>query len=218
MSVWCRYNKSVQLAEGIIFDVRYQTLSMEFINPGNTAVPELENSLTFEQVFKTQFKGLHAYACTLLKDEIMAEEMVQNVFCKLWEKSGDIKIRQSVSGYLYRAVYHECINYLRHQKVKAAHQAHTKYQMGSDPGSGNTSGKVMLRELEEKLAAALMALPEKCRTVFQLSRFEELKYQEIADRLNISVKTVENQMGKALRLLRLNLVDFLPLLLILLHL
>lgn len=206
------------MAEGIIFDVRYQTLSMEFINPGNTAVPEMENSLTFEQVFKTHFKGLHAYACTLLKDEVMAEEMVQNVFCKLWEKSGDIKIKQSVSGYLYRAVYHECINYLRHQKVKATHQAHTKYQMNNDQDIGNASGKVMLRDLEEKLEAALMALPEKCRTVFQLSRFEELKYQEIADRLDISIKTVENQMGKALRLLRLNLVDFLPLLLILLHL
>ncbi|MFY0254042.1 RNA polymerase sigma-70 factor [Chitinophaga sp. 30R24] len=191
---------------------------MEFISPDNTVVPEKKTSLTFEQVFKTYFKGLHAYACTLLKDEVMAEEMVQNVFCKLWEKSGNININQSVSGYLYRAVYHECINYLRHQKVKATHQAYTKYQMGNDPQTGNTSGKVMLRELEEKLDAALQALPEKCRTVFQLSRFEELKYQEIADRLDISIKTVENQMGKALRLLRLNLVDFLPLLLILLHL
>lgn len=207
------------MAEGIIFDFSYQTLSMELNSPGNTPLLEMEDALTFEQVFKTHFKGLHAYACTLLKDEVMAEEMVQNVFCKLWEKSGDIKIKQSVSGYLYRAVYHESINYLRHQKVKATHQAHTRYQMSNDHSTGNTSGKIMLRELQEKLDKALQELPEKCRTVFQLSRFEELKYQEIADRLDISVKTVENQMGKALRLLRMNLADFLPLLLlILLHL
>ncbi|MCW3467355.1 RNA polymerase sigma-70 factor [Chitinophaga nivalis] len=192
---------------------------MEFNHPGNTTLLEIEDTLTFEQVFKAHFKGLHAYAYTLLKDEIMAEEMVQNVFCKLWEKSGDIKIKQSVSGYLYRAVYHESINYLRHQKVKATHQAHTRYQMTNEQSSnGNTSGKVILKELQEKLDKALQDLPEKCRTVFQMSRFEELKYQEIADRLDISIKTVENQMGKALRLLRLNLVDYLPFLLILLHL
>ncbi|CAL1519883.1 RNA polymerase sigma-70 factor [Chitinophaga sp. MM2321] len=191
---------------------------MELNRPGNTSLLEKDDTLTFEQAFKTHFKGLHAYACTILKDEVMAEEMVQNVFCKLWEKSGDIKIRQSVSGYLYRAVYHESINYLRHQKVKAAHQAHSQYQMSNNLNPGSASGKVILRELEEKLDKALRDLPEKCRTVFQLSRFEELKYQEIADRLGISIKTVENQMGKALRLLRLNLIDFLPLLLLLLNL
>ncbi|WP_143307027.1 RNA polymerase sigma-70 factor [Chitinophaga vietnamensis] len=189
---------------------------MELHDTGSASLLEKENTLTFEEVFKTHFKGLHAYACTILKDEIMAEEMVQNVFCKLWEKSGDIKIKESVSGYLYRSVYHESINYLRHQKVKATHQAHTKYQMSNEHATGNTSGKVMLRELEERLELALRELPEKCRTVFQMSRFEELKYQEIANRLGISVKTVENQMGKALRILRLNLVDFLPLLLLLL--
>lgn len=210
--------KAFQLAEGIIFDYSYQNLRMELQHPGDTSLLEKEDVLTFEQAFKTHFKGLHAYACTILKDEIMAEEMVQNVFCKLWEKSGDIKIKQTVSGYLYRAVYHESINYLRHQKVKATHQAHTQYQMSNNRDTGNTSGKVTMRELEEKLDKALRALPEKCRTVFQLSRFEELKYQEIADKLDISVKTVENQMGKALKLLRLNLVDFLPLLFILLHL
>ncbi|NIG57400.1 RNA polymerase sigma-70 factor [Chitinophaga sp. Cy-1792] len=186
------------------------------LNTGNTAVLEQDGTCTFEQIFKTHYKGLHAYACTILKDDIMAEEMVQNVFCKLWEKSGDIRIRESVSGYLYRAVYHESINYLRHEKVKANHAAFTKYRM-AQPVSGNqTTSKVHLSELQQKLEVALASLPEKCRTVFQMSRFEELKYQEIADKLDISIKTVENQMGKALRLLRAHLVDYLPLLLIIL--
>jgi RNA polymerase sigma-70 factor (ECF subfamily) len=70
--------------------------------------------------------------------------------------------------------------------------------------------KVVMRELEKKLEVALQELPEQCRTIFQLSRFEDLKYREIADRLGLSVKTIENQMGKALKLLRLKLVDFLP--------
>jgi RNA polymerase sigma-70 factor (ECF subfamily) len=72
------------------------------------------------------------------------------------------------------------------------------------------------KELENKFREALNELPEQCRTVFQLSRFEDMKYKEIADKLDISVKTVENHMGKALKLLRTKLVDFLPLLLILL--
>jgi RNA polymerase sigma-70 factor (ECF subfamily) len=70
---------------------------------------------------------------------------------------------------------------------------------------------LQLKELEGRLAQAMNELPEQCRTIFQLSRFEELRYREIADRLGLSVKTVENQMGKALKILRLKLVDFLPL-------
>jgi RNA polymerase sigma-70 factor (ECF subfamily) len=72
-----------------------------------------------------------------------------------------------------------------------------------------------LKELESRLWQALNELPEQCRTIFQMSRFEELKYKEIAERLGLSIKTVENQMGKALKLLRIKLVDFLPLILIL---
>ncbi len=172
----------------------------------------LSGEAAFEQVFKTSFKSLHAYACTILKDDIMAEEMVQNVFCKLWEKKDQIQISQSVNAYLYRSVYNECLNYLKHQKVKDAYVNHARHHMPQQ--QNNTSGKLQLSELQQRISKALESLPEQCRTVFQLSRFEELKYQEIADRLSISVKTVENHMGKALRLMRTQLADFLPLLLI----
>jgi len=161
----------------------------------------------FEKVFKKHFKGLHAYACTILKDDIMAEEMVQNVFCRLWEKTDHIDIRESVSGYLYRSVYHESLNYLKHLKVREAHRDYTLHQ---EQQSASASHALELSELETRLDIALRELPEKCRTIFQMSRFEELKYQEIADRLQMPVKTVENQMGKALRLLRVKLADFLP--------
>ena len=161
----------------------------------------------FEIVFKKHFKNLHAYACTIVRDEVMAEEMVQNVFCRLWEKTDQIQIRESVSGYLYRSVYHESLNYIKHLKVRDAYQSYAITQMENPD---NTSQQLELRELEDRLDIALKELPEKCRTIFQMSRFEELKYQEIADRLELPVKTVENQMGKALRLLRIKLVDFLP--------
>jgi RNA polymerase sigma-70 factor (ECF subfamily) len=74
----------------------------------------------------------------------------------------------------------------------------------------------MFSELERRLQTAINELPEQCRTIFQMSRFEELRYQDIAHRLGISVKTVENQMGKALKLLRMRLIDYLPLLVLLL--
>jgi len=76
--------------------------------------------------------------------------------------------------------------------------------------SDNAEKKILLGDLESKLNQALSELPEQCRTIFQMSRFEELKYQEIADRMGLSVKTIDNQMGKALKRLRLKLVDFLP--------
>jgi RNA polymerase sigma-70 factor (ECF subfamily) len=168
----------------------------------------------FEKVFKSHFKSLHSYAYTIVKDEMVAEEMVQNVFCKIWERKGHLEIETSLTAYLYRAVYNESLNHIKHQKVKLAYQAHASYQMNMQTDSA--SKKVLLGDLEQKFRTALTELPEQCRTIFQLSRFEELKYQEIADRLGISIKTVENQMGKALKLLRSKLIDFLPLLLIIL--
>jgi RNA polymerase sigma-70 factor (ECF subfamily) len=170
--------------------------------------------MRFEEVFKTHFKALHAYACTLLRDELLAEEMVQQVFFKIWEKKEFLNIQASATAYLYKSVYHECLNYLKHQKVKAAYQQYSA-TMG-EAATGGAAQKIQLSELQHHLNKALNELPEQCRTIFQMSRYEELKYQEIADRLGLSVKTIENQMGKALRLLREKLRDFLPLLLLIL--
>ena len=161
----------------------------------------------FEKVFKKHFKGLHAYACTILKDDIMAEEMVQNVFCRLWEKTDHIDIRESVSGYLYRSVYHESLNYLKHLKVREAHRDYTLQQ---EQQSTSASQALELSELERAWTLHYGSCPRSAGRSSQMSRFEELKYQEIADRLELPVKTVENQMGKALRLLRVKLADFLP--------
>jgi RNA polymerase sigma-70 factor (ECF subfamily) len=171
----------------------------------------------FEQVFRSHFKSLHAYACTIMRDVEPAEEIVQNVFLKLWEKKAEITIRENTSAYLYRAVHNESLNYLRHRKVRSAYQSYAMRQH-QQTEQEKPAEKVIMGELEKKLEAALRELPEQCRTIFQLSRFEDLKYKEIADKLDLSVKTIENQMGKALRLLRLKLVDFLPTILLLMTL
>ena len=170
----------------------------------------------FEQVFKTHYRNLHAYAFTILKDEDEAEETVQQVFYKLWERSENLNFSGSIAAYLYRAVHNESLNSIKHQKVKENYQLHVAYSMKNKSEQEQT--KWTEKELEGQFRKALNELPEQCRTVFQLSRFENLKYKEIAEKLDISIKTVENHMGKALKLLRTKLVDFIPLLIILFQL
>lgn len=171
----------------------------------------------FEGLFKMHFKSLHAYAYTFVRDDMAAEEIVQNLFLKLWEKKADLDIHTSIKAFLYRSVYHDSLNYLKHQKVKLKYQQHQVYVMKGQ--SENSASKLLqAKELEEQIKLALSRLPEGCRSIFQMSRFEDLKYREIAEKLDISIKTVENQMGKALKMLRSELVDFLPLLFLLLNL
>jgi RNA polymerase sigma-70 factor, ECF subfamily len=169
----------------------------------------------FEQVFKKNYKSLHAYSFTMLKDEAAAEEMVQNVFYKLWERTENLSITGSIEAYLFKAVYNESLNYLKHLKVRSQHQLYVSHRMKGETES--PAKKMQAKELEARLREAINDLPEQCRTIFHLSRFEELRYREIATQLNISVKTVENQMGKALRILRLKLVDYLVLILLFMH-
>ncbi len=170
----------------------------------------------FEAIFKDNFKKLQCYAHTIVGDEFLAEEMVQNVFFKIWEKSEKLNISPPIAAYLYKAVYNECCNYLKHLKVKEKYLTHSKHTM-HNMSTENASKKVMVQELQEKIKTALNDLPEQCRTVFQMSRFEELKYQQIASKLGISIKTVEAQMGKALKLMRHKLVDYLTLILVFLN-
>ena len=183
---------------------------------GILPLPDLSSEDSFEQVFRSHFKSLHSYACTLMRDPTAAEEVVQNVFVKLWEKKDEIEIRENIAVYLYRAVHNASLNQLKHLKVRSAYQSYAMRQHRPNDHE-KTSGKVMLGELEQRLEKAMLELPEQCRTIFQLSRFEELKYREIADKLGLSIKTVENQMGKALKLLRLKLVDFLPFLIFIIN-
>ena len=191
----------------------YSFFRMEFQDEQIAQRIAKKDEAAFEQVFKTYYKNLHAYAYTIVKDDVMAEEMVQNVFYKIWERKAHLSIQTSLTAYLYRAVYHESLNYIKHLKVKSAYQSYATARMNEQ--SDNAEKKVLLGELEGRLRTALQELPEQCRTIFQMSRFEGLKYQEIADQLGLSIKTIENQMGKALKQLRIKLIDFLPIIIML---
>ncbi|MEO8403554.1 MAG: RNA polymerase sigma-70 factor [Chitinophagaceae bacterium] len=201
------------MGAALILDKELRSIRMEVQSDTITGLLAKKDEATFEQVFKTNFKSLHAYAFTILKDEAEAEEIVQQVFFKLWERSDTLSITGSVTAYLYRAVHNESLNFIKHLKVRSNHRLHVVHSMKNE--ADHASKKLSSKELETKLHSALNELPEQCRTIFQMSRFEEMKYREIADQLNISVKTVENQMGKALKLLRVKLVEFLVFLIVL---
>ncbi|WP_111672765.1 RNA polymerase sigma-70 factor [Algoriphagus litoralis] len=167
----------------------------------------------FEMLFKTHYQSLCRYANSILKDPDGAEEVVQATFIGLWEKRKTISIDSSLKSYLYRAVRNSCLNELKHEQVKQRYMAQQAVQ--DEVHSQPADHLSIHAELEEKIKAAIQTLPDQCRLIFTMSRFEELKYQEIADQLNLSVKTVENQMGKALKLMRAQLKEYLPLLAIL---
>jgi len=194
--------------EALIFEADYQCIKVALPETSSMQSLLLGGEQEFERLFKEHFKSLYSYAFTILKNEAIAEETVQNVFYKVWEKKVPATIQTSLKAYLYKAVYHESLNYLKHRKIKARYQLHVMHQHKSHTDSD--SRKIVVKELEEKLRDALNALPRQCRTIFQMSRFDGFKYQEIANELGISVKTVENQMGKALKQLRIKLIEYLP--------
>lgn len=164
----------------------------------------------FETIFKTYYERLCNYANTILNDMDEAEEMVQGAFLTVWEKHDTLEIHTSVKSYLYRAVHNSCLNRVKHYKVRKTYGDSVKNQteLLHDDASQDLIGS----ELDAIVANAIDSLPDQCRLVFKLSRFENLTYAEIAEQLGISVKTVENHMVKALKVLREKLKDYLPVL------
>ncbi|HOZ13572.1 MAG TPA: RNA polymerase sigma-70 factor [Tenuifilaceae bacterium] len=164
----------------------------------------------FETIFKTYYERLCNYANTILNDMDEAEEMVQGAFLTVWEKHDTLEIHTSVKSYLYRAVHNSCLNRVKHYKVRKTYGDAVKNQteLLHDDASQDLIGS----ELDAIVANAIDSLPDQCKLVFKLSRFENLTYAEIAEQLGISVKTVENHMVKALKVLREKLKDYLPVL------
>jgi RNA polymerase sigma-70 factor, ECF subfamily len=166
----------------------------------------------FEMIFRTYYQPLCNYAYTFLQDKEEAEEIVQSTFMSVWEKHSTISIRSSIKSYLYAMVRNACLNVIKHEKIK---QRHVVEEIALSPQSHDAvTNTVASTELETRIQEAMEKLPEQCRLVFKLSRFEELKYSEIAEQLDISVKTVENHMGKALKIMREQLKDYLPIIIV----
>ena len=173
------------------------------------------NLTAFEMLFRTYYQPLCNYAFTFVQDRDEAEEIVQSTFLNIWEKRENLSIHTGVKPYLYAMVRNACLNVLKHEKIK---QQHATMEMAiAERSIESVARTVIASELEAKIHDAMDHLPEQCRLIFKLSRFEDLKYAEIAEQLNISIKTVENQMGKALRIMRDQLRDYLPLLIVIMN-
>jgi RNA polymerase sigma-70 factor (ECF subfamily) len=157
----------------------------------------------FRQCFHANYEGLHRYAFTILKDNEEAKDIVQLAFSNLWQKRYQINMETGARAYLYTSVHNLCLNTVW-KKTNARHyQAH----LAALAKRYESSDVVVEKELAAKIAWALDQLPPRCREIFLASRFEEKKYAEIAADMNISVKTVEAQMGKALAQLRTHLSE-----------
>lgn len=163
------------------------------------------NTGTLASYFNEYFEVLHRYAYTMLKDSDEAKDVVQIIFIQLWEKRDTLAIRQSVRAYLYTATHNHCLNRIKSQQTRQRHYDH--FATGEVQASTASEDQLYLRELKKEVLSAMDTLPDKCREIFYKSRFEEKTYPEIAKELGISIKTVEAQMGKALRTLRTLLAD-----------
>jgi len=165
------------------------------------------NIQAFEVLFKTYYKDLCFYANHYLKDLDLAEEAVQDVFFNFWEKRSTLNIKDSLKAYLYISTRNKCLKMIRSENTATKYSNHIKHtgrQAVSTPVD-----ELNAKELNLLIEETMNQLPERTRKIFRMNRYQGLKYQEIADKLSISVKTVEANMGKALKLFRKNLDEYL---------
>lgn len=159
----------------------------------------------FEEIFQEYYAPLIRMVQRYTNDSVVAEEIVQDMFCKIWTKHSELIITKSLKSYLYRSVKNHCLNYIKHEKIRLQYQQFIGFSVR---GEQTFIDGVVNKEIKLKLGEALLNLPDRRREIFELSRFEGMKYTDIAKRLNLSVKTVESQMSKALNDLRIALKDF----------
>lgn len=157
----------------------------------------------FESLFRSSYASLVKYAGTLVKDRDTAEEIVQDLFFRIWQDREKLTIKSSLNGYLFRSVHNRCLHHIDHLKVVSRHAEEISVTASDD--SPDPVEIMQYNELQEKIATVLEKLPERCGKIFCMNRFEGLRYSEIAEKLQVSVKTVEAEMSKALKEFRIAL-------------
>ncbi len=161
-------------------------------------------SVALDELFRRHYVNLCRVAVRLVRDGAAAEDIVQEVFTRLWTKRSKLPDdTQAVSPYLRRAVRNRSLNYLRDRKRIPVDDG--ELPEAADP-AGQATSRLEQEELRVRINTAINRLPERCRLVFVMSKMEEMSQREIADQLDISVKTVENQMTRAYKFLREYLV------------
>jgi len=167
----------------------------------------------YEEIYNDFFGVLYHLCLQYLHNEKIAEELVQDTFLKLWEIRETLNEQINIRSFLYTITKNNCLNHLRNQKISMKHMENIKYlEMQFNYEALEKLGNyIQFEELRNKIDDAISKLPVEVIETFRLSRFEEFSYKEIADQQDISIKTVEARISKALRILRLELKDYLPL-------
>lgn len=171
----------------------------------------LHDEKAFELLFKRYYSSLCNFAAKFVKDRDLAEDIVQDIFYKLWRNPHHLNSNQNIASYLYRAVQNQGLNILDRKRVEKKYK---EVILNANPISDHLSQYEQLcgDELENKIQALVQdKLPAACRKVFELSRSKGLKNREIAKELNISIKTVETQISRALVVLRFQLKEYITL-------
>ena len=163
-----------------------------------TDAPESAERATFEAIFRSYYQGLVGFGARYTGSMAIAEEVVQEVFLAMWRQRATMPPADKVRAYLYRAVHNRALNVVRHERVARARDAEALEPKLSPPADE----KLLREEAERLIQAAVDRLPERCRLIFILSREQKLTYAQIAEVAGVSIKTVETQMGRALRSLR----------------
>ena len=161
----------------------------------------IEDRRSFTLLYQQYYEPLRHFALRIVAAPELAEEIVADVFIKIWKNRADFSIKTSLRAYLYTAVRHQSIDYLR-KTTRCRHSAADAIQPDHPSNYQTPEEGVITNELEQRLEAAIAELPPQGQKVFRLSRDEGMKYHEIAAHLNLSVKTVETHMGRSLRYLR----------------
>lgn len=178
-----------------------------------------DNQSAFEVVFLRYYSSLCSYALSILGNKDTAEEIVQDLFVRLWENRHNVEITNSLKAYLYRTAHNQCINQLeswkiRNQYSKKQIQAYEKNLVEITPFAEDYPiANLIAQELEDKIQKSIDALPDQCRQVFLLIRIQKKTYQEVAAKLGISLNTVKTQMQRAVFKLRDMLQEYLPVML-----
>lgn len=161
----------------------------------------------FIYLFERYYDGLFNYAGRIVRETELAHDLVQDTFCKIYEKRQELDIHLSIQSYLYKSVYNSCLNAIKHRKVVHDYvdQELLDFYFAEIVQMPEAELVLFGEDIKNALWEAVNKLPERCREVFILSKIEELSNKEIAEKLNISVKTVEVQMTKALSRLRKDL-------------
>jgi len=165
----------------------------------------------FEEIYSDFFGVMYHLSLQYLRDEKISEEIVQDTFMKLWEIRESLDDRFNIRSFLYTITKNNCLNYLRNQKIAFRHQENLRYlEMQFNYEALDKLGSyIEFEELRAKIDQAICSLPDDLRATFELSRFEEMSYKDIAEKQSVSIKTVEARMTKSLKILRHELRDYL---------